>query len=680
MTIVNNARDSISLIQSLTAVFVCFLCFLIGLTYISNKGLKEVGEHFTTLSERALPLSATNAKLTQSLLEQTKQLSFGTQVTLEQQLAKIEDKINPLITLTQQQSELVFDISHSFDRAISPQQKARLSANLERLNGLTLSVLNTQRRLLVMQTEIDSNIAPFRYGLSSIGPEMSRISSFLSMDNPESIDASNRFSASASSMESTFLMLMMQHDLAKAEQEYKEMRNRIAGINLAYDDFSQWHPDVNEFASLTAPYDMVKVGFSNNGVLKQMLAKLELAVKQRTQVAEAQELARETIVILNQISLRAETLIEESEHIVKSTISSISMTLLSASGVAAIIIATLWFVIRRWVKTSLNRILDHLNRVSDHDLSDSVSLQGPDEMKQVAVRLNTLIQSTSDSLLSVTRNCEVLYQTAEISHGAAECSNESLEQQNQALVDMVTTVAQLEVSIREIASVTASSFDQSKLAVDHAAQGGLAMEQNRACLEALEMTLNSNENSMIELDRRVTQIQEMVDLISGIADNTNLLALNAAIEAARAGSHGRGFAVVADEVRKLASDTSQQTCNIRQRMNQLIGAADQSRKAVEDTRQEMISALESSEQVKVAFENIDQSVGMIRTRFEQISVATEEQKRATAEVSRAINQVSTQGDDTKAQLESMVESSQQVAQIARDQQSMLHKYRLANSQ
>ncbi|GAK83321.1 methyl-accepting chemotaxis protein I [Vibrio ponticus] len=401
--------------------------------------------------------------------------------------------------------------------------------------------------------------------------------------------------------------------------------------------------------------------------------------KQQRQVAEVQLLANQTIATLNQVSDSAQSLISHSELVVKSTISSINTTLVVATGIIALLVMVLWFVLRRWIKSSLKKILLNLNRVTEHDLTSTVPLQGPDEMKQIAERLNRLIASTSESLVSVTRNCETLYQTAEISHEAAECSNESLDLQNQALENMATTINQLEASIREIAQVTSESFDESKQAVEQSTQGVVVVDESRNRLEALEATFNANEQSMIELDGRVKQIREMVDLISGIADNTNLLALNAAIEAARAGDQGRGFAVVADEVRKLASDTTQQTTNIRERMNELVASAEQSRRAVEDTRQEMAFVLESSEQVKHAFVDIERSVSLIRSRFEQISVATEQQERATADVSRSISQVSEQGDDTKAQLESMVESSQQVSQIASDQQSMLHKYQLATS-
>ncbi|GAK83322.1 methyl-accepting chemotaxis protein I [Vibrio ponticus] len=260
----NNTKLSVSLIQSISAVFLCFLILMIGLSVLSNRGLEQVGTQFTTLSDKALPLSATNAKLTQSLLEQTKQLSYATQVTSAKALQHNVDKIEQVIEETQRYQKDVANITQDYSDAISPEQQGLLNSNLTRLNQLTEHVLATQTRLLKMQESIDAEVGGFRYGISSIGPEMNRLSSFLSLDNPESSDAANRFSASASSMESTFLMLMMQHDLAKAQQEYQEMHNRIAGINLAYDDFLHWHPEIVEFASLTAPYEMVKAGFKDD--------------------------------------------------------------------------------------------------------------------------------------------------------------------------------------------------------------------------------------------------------------------------------------------------------------------------------------------------------------------------------------------------------------------------------
>ncbi|PSD42120.1 methyl-accepting chemotaxis protein, partial [Vibrio sp. V02_P2A34T13] len=248
--------------------------------------------------------------------------------------------------------------------------------------------------------------------------------------------------------------------------------------------------------------------------------------------------------------------------------------------------------------------------------------------------------------------------------------------QNDSLVNMVSTVSELESAIRNIALVTSESYEESVAASQFSTQGVKVVEQNRVRLESLENTLHLNDEAMHELDQRVKKIREMVDMISGIADSTNLLALNAAIEAARAGEQGRGFAVVADEVRKLASDTSQQTTNIRDMMNELTNATQRSRQAVSDSRQEMSNALQSSQEVKTTFEQIEKAVEQIRARVEQISVATEEQERATADVSQSISQVSSQGEQTKLQLEAMVESSEQVAEVAGEQQAMLHKYTL----
>ncbi|NOJ23365.1 methyl-accepting chemotaxis protein [Vibrio coralliilyticus] len=667
---------SLSLIQTISAVFLTITILVIGLSVTSIKGIERVGAQFETLSDQALPLAMTNAKLTQAILEQVKQLGYGSQVSDIEGLNRIKEQTVNSSDETSTLVEQVFAISSEFNQAISQQQELELRENIEALSDLTNRILSAQKSLLTMQGSIDSQVTEFRYGLSSIGPEMNRISSFLAVDNPESSDAANRFIASASSMESTFLVLMMQTDQDKAMQEYKEMRNRIAGINLAFDDFSEWHPEVKEFASLIAPYDMVQDGFSESGVLKQILKKLELAQNQSAQLSQAAILANDTIQLLNNISQTAEALIDDSKRVVSNTIYSINTVLIISSLVLVAIIVVSWASLRTWINRGLKNITGNLNRLTEHDFTNTVTLLGPFEMKEVARKLNQVIESTRGSISTVTRNCETLYQTAEISHDAAEQSNLSLASQNESLTSMVETVTQLEASIKEIATVTNESYSESQQAAEYSGNGVKVIELNQVRLQSLEDTLNMNEHSMIELDNRVKQIREMVDMISGIAENTNLLALNAAIEAARAGEQGKGFAVVADEVRKLASDTSQQTSNIRDRMSELVAAAEKSRSAVSASREEMTFALESSEQVKSTFENIEKAVNQIRLRVEQITVATEEQERATADVSQSIAHVSEQGEQTKLQLESMVENSEQVAEIAGHQQAMLHKYNL----
>ncbi|HBN6888054.1 TPA: methyl-accepting chemotaxis protein [Vibrio cholerae] len=667
---------NLSLTQTFGAVFLCITILMISLSVTSLRGIERVGAQFNQLSEQALPFALNNAALTQNFLEQVKYLGYGTRSQSEQELnqvlnewQKLDAQAGDEITRLQQNVQLL-------SSAEAVQQAEQLQREILHFQQLAQSILKLQQLQLSKTAQISEQAKQFRYGLSSIGPEMGRIASFLAVDNPEAMDAANRFTASASAMESAFLLLFIEEEMSAAQKYRQELKNRVAGLELAFDDFKEWYPEIKDYASLTAPYEMVLAGFQAQAVIEQIINKLEDAQQQNKDFASAAEVAQQLVTQLNQWSTLAQQHIVQGKQEVTSTISAVTLTQQISGTLLVLAILAVWFGLRRWIGRALNNITRHLAQLTQHKLNHRLDLVGPQDFQNVAAQLNQVIVSTHESLALVTRNCETLYQTAELSHGSAEQSNQSLAAQNQALLTMAATINQLDASIREIAGVSHDSYTDSVEAAEHSAQGVKVIEQNQQRLQALETTLAVNDAAMSELNQRVTSIREMVDMISGIADSTNLLALNAAIEAARAGEQGRGFAVVADEVRKLASDTSKQTTNIRDMMNELVTAASKSRQAVDESRKEMVTALQSSEEVKSTFMQIERAVAHIRTRVEQITQATEEQKRATADVNKAVAQISEQGQETKRQLDAMLESAEQVAEIAGHQQAMLHKYEL----
>ncbi len=670
-------KSPISLLQVFTLLLTSIVICFIGISLLSSRGIDQVGQQCTQLNQTTLPSALSNAKLTKNVLQQVKLMNDGLHVNNEHDLVQIQ---NTIAQYQQQANKEIESLEHKVsqqDAIITLPQTRQLKQFIHQLNIQSSRILSIQKNILSLSSIIKEKQPSLRYGLSSIGPEMNRISAFLITNNSEADDASNRFVSSSMALETTFLTLMAESDPSTAKKWYREIYNRISALELAYDDLSALYPELTSYMSLSAPLDMVMSEIKHDDSIPNLqLTTLSLLQEQQTLILAASDASLIITTLLSELSRSIELSLGKRSERVNDSIESFKQTMLAVS---CVLVITLWLAaiwMRNWMSKGLKNIIHHLKQMSEQNYQHQVPELGPAEMQMIAKKLNKVMASTTHSILSMSNNCDILYQTSEVTNSVSGDIGTSLTQKNEALTSMTSIVSQLDSSINEIAQLTQASHQETHSATQAALNGLTVIDNNNQRLTQLNEALSQNVIAMDTLDSQVEKIQSMVGVIASLAENTNLLALNAAIEAARAGEQGRGFAVVADEVRQLAGSTSKQTQHIRETMNALLKAANETKASISFSQTEMALALESSLDVSATFKLISETVTHISDRISQVSVATEEQAQAASEVNSNINSINQYGVKIELQLNAFVESTEEVAGIASQQKELIARYHL----
>jgi methyl-accepting chemotaxis protein len=178
------------------------------------------------------------------------------------------------------------------------------------------------------------------------------------------------------------------------------------------------------------------------------------------------------------------------------------------------------------------------------------------------------------------------------------------------------------------------------------------------------------------LQKDADNIGTILEVIRGIADQTNLLALNAAIEAARAGEQGRGFAVVADEVRTLAKRTQDSTNQIQQMIGQLQSGVKGAVTVMASSREQAINSTEQAAQAGDALTKITQSVATIANMATQIATAAEEQTAVSDEINRNIVNISDEARLTVTNAQQSNTASIQVGQLSQQLRAQIGQFKI----
>lgn len=271
-----------------------------------------------------------------------------------------------------------------------------------------------------------------------------------------------------------------------------------------------------------------------------------------------------------------------------------------------------------------------------NNLTINIETKNNDELADMANAFNNMIANFQHLIVSVKQTVGSVNDATEMLVDNIQQANAGVASQMQETDMVATAVTQMVATIDEIAGNTTDAADKAQQTNNNAGKGQQGVELTIRQISVLSEKLVESESAINELAKDSETIGSVLDVIRGIAEQTNLLALNAAIEAARAGEQGRGFAVVADEVRSLASRTQESTKEIENIIGTLQTRTQSVVSLITECRNE---GQESSQQAGEAgrmLEEINSDVVNIMDMTTAIATAIEEQSAVAAEVNRHI--------------------------------------------
>jgi methyl-accepting chemotaxis protein len=324
----------------------------------------------------------------------------------------------------------------------------------------------------------------------------------------------------------------------------------------------------------------------------------------------------------------------------------------------------------------LRRISEIANAISNHDISHHCNMVSHDLIGEIVTSFNQMAENLRSMMGQISGATTQLAAAAEEMSAITDEANRGVQKQQADVEQVAMAMSEMTSSVQDVARSAAVAADSARDA-DSAAKGGaLVATEAIGGIDSLVGEVEKAAKVIQKLEQETENIGMVLDVIRGIAEQTNLLALNAAIEAARAGEQGRGFAVVADEVRTLASRTQKSTQEIQQMIERLQSGAVDAVRVMEEAR---VQAQSSSDQVEKAAESLGHIAGAvsgINDMNAQIASAAEEQSAVSAEISNAIASIREVSDQVAAGAQQTASASEELARLSATQQELMARFRM----
>ncbi|QEP44428.1 methyl-accepting chemotaxis protein [Ectothiorhodospiraceae bacterium BW-2] len=349
-----------------------------------------------------------------------------------------------------------------------------------------------------------------------------------------------------------------------------------------------------------------------------------------------------------------------------------------AAGLAIIVglMSLLSWLIQRGILHSMADLVRLMTHVRESgDLTQMSQLHDKSEFGQLGGDLNLLLTSMRDFVAEVKRVSTELESTSGSMANIAKENAMLMQQQHSQTDQVAVAMNEMTATVAEIARNAQDASDAANRVKQLTMEGDAVVQGAIGAITALASEVEQSSKVIAELKQGSENIGSVLDVIGGIAEQTNLLALNAAIEAARAGEQGRGFAVVADEVRNLAQRTQESTQEIQAMITRLQEGAENAVQAMADGRRQSEIGVEKANLAGEALHEITAAAMTINDMNAQIASASEQQMSVSQEIDANVVTIASAADQTAAKANENRNHSERLAAISQQLLQMAERYR-----
>lgn len=355
-----------------------------------------------------------------------------------------------------------------------------------------------------------------------------------------------------------------------------------------------------------------------------------------------------------------------------------SATLVLYVGIALAFLAALLLgmFISRLISRPIAAAVQGAQRIASGDLTQHIASPARDETGQLLNALGAMQDSLKSTLNQISDASDQLASAAEELNAVTEDGSRGLLRQNDEIQQAATAVNQMTSAVEEVARNALSTSEASKTASTQTSSGLGQARDAVTAVNSATVEIKASTTIVEDLAVQVRDIGKVLDVIRGIAEQTNLLALNAAIEAARAGEQGRGFAVVADEVRALAARTQSSTGEIESMIGAVQSRADQAVVAMGKSQALVTNTQTLAQATGDALASIADGIGQINDRNLVIASACEEQAHVAREVDRNLVNIQDLSTQTAAGANQTAASAQDLSRLAVSFNELVARFKL----